>query len=207
MRIRRLGGEIYSRTRGLELSSGLLIAPTWRLNGSVGAERISYESFLGEGTLYAAQAGLNHALGQATRLRVDTGFRREVLDRDIHSWREYIAGVSIRREFPRGFVVTVGPSYRRREYGAPILIYGPEARQDETVVGRIAVSNRHIELFGFMPEITVRHEVGRATWISTTTTAAWWSWRWCGRSSRPRPARDRVAPSGQGQCWGLIPNG
>ena len=158
-RSRHLGGETYSRARGLELSSGLLIAPTWRMSGSVGAERISYESFLGEGAIYAAQVGLAHALGQATLLRVDTGFRREVLDRDAYSWREYIAGVSIRQELPWGFVVTAGPSYRWREYGAPLLVYGPEARRDETVAGRIAVSNRHIELFGFMPEITVRHEV------------------------------------------------
>lgn len=156
---RQLGGETYSRAGGFELSSDLLLAPTWRMSGSVGAERISYESFLGEGAIYAVQAGLAHALGQATLLRVDTGFRREVLDNDAYSWREYIAGVSIRQELPRGFVVTAGPSYRWREYGAPILVYGPDARRDETVAGRIAVSNRHVELFGFMPELTVRHEV------------------------------------------------
>ena len=156
---RQLGGETYSRAGGFELSSDVLIAPTWRMSGSVGAEWISYESFLGEGVIYAAQAGLAHALGQATLLRVDTGFRREVLDSDARSWREYIAGVSIGQELPRGFVVTAGPSYRWREYGAPLLIYGPEARREETVAGRIAVSNRHIELFGFMPELTLRHEV------------------------------------------------
>ena len=156
---RQLGGETYSRAGGLELSGNWLIAPTWRLSGLAGAEWNSYETFLGEGALYTAQVGLSHALGQATLLQADAGWRREVLDSDAYSWREFIAGFSVAQELPRGFVVTAGPSVRWREYGAPLPVYGPDARQDETVAGRVTVSNRHIDLFGFMPEITVRHEV------------------------------------------------
>ncbi len=156
---RLLGGETYSRAGGVELSGDWLMAPTWRLSGSVGAEWNSYETFLGEGALYTGQVGLAHAFGPATLLRADTGFRREVLDSDTYSWREFIVGLSVAQELPRGFVVTAGPSFRWREYGAPLPVYGPDARQDETVAGRITVSNRHIDLFGFMPEITVRHEV------------------------------------------------
>ena len=156
---RQLGGETYSRAGGLELSGDWLMAPTWRLSGSVGAEWNSYETFLGEGALYTAQVGLSYALGQATLLQGTAGWRREVLDSDAYSWRELIVGLSVAQELPRGFVVTAGPSYRRREYGAPLPIYGPDARQDETAAGRITVSNRHIDLFGFMPEVTVRHEV------------------------------------------------
>ena len=156
---RRLGGDTYSRAAGLELSGDWLLTATWRLSGSVGAERVSYETFLGEGALYAAQVDLSHALGRATLLRATAGWRRESLDSDAHSWRELIVGVSVARELPGGFVVTAGPSFRRREYGAPIPIYGPEARRDETLAGRITVSNRRLDLFGFMPEITVRHEV------------------------------------------------
>ena len=156
---RQLGGETYSRAGGLELSGDWLMAPTWRLSGSVGAEWNSYETFLGEGALYTAQVGLAHAVGPTTLLRADTGFRREVLDSDAYSWREYIVGLSVAQELPRGFVVTAGPSYRWREYGAALPVYGPDARQDETVAGRITVSNRHIDVFGFMPEFTARHEV------------------------------------------------
>ena len=156
---RRLGGDTYSRAAGLELSGDWRLAPTWRLSGSVGAERVSYETFLGEGALYAVQADLSHALGRATLLRATAGWRRESLDSDAHSWRELIVGFSVGQELPGGFVVTAGPSFRRREYGASIPIYGPEARRDETLAGRITVSNRQLDLFGFMPEITVRHEV------------------------------------------------
>ena len=156
---RQLGGETYSRAGGVELSGDWLMAPTWRLSGSVGAEWNSYETFLGEGALYTAQVGLSHALGQATLLQGIVGFRRENLDSDAYSWREFIVGLSVAQELPRGFVVTAGPSYRWREYGAPLPIYGPDARQDETIAGRITVSNRHIDLFGFMPEVAVRHEV------------------------------------------------
>jgi len=155
---RELGGDTYSRALGLTLSSDWLIAPAWRLSGSLGAERVSYETFLGDGTIYAATLGLGHAFDQATLLRADASARREDVESDAYSWREYVVELSASRELPAGFVVTAGPSYRWRAYGAPLLSLSREAREDETLAGRITVSNRHIEMFGFMPEITVRYE-------------------------------------------------
>ena len=55
-------------------------------------------------------------------------------------------------------MLAAGPSYRWRKYGAPLPAFGPNARQDRTLAGWIKISNRYIELFGFMPEITIRHE-------------------------------------------------
>ena len=157
-RMRRLGGATYNRATGLELSGNWMIGPAWRLTGSVGSERVTYESFLGTGRIDALQLGLSHALDRATLLRANTGFRREILDEDAYSWREYIVGFTAKRELPLGFVLTAGPSFRWREFGAPRPILGPEARQDRTLAGHITTSNRHVELFGFMPEVTVRHE-------------------------------------------------
>ena len=157
-RVRRIGGDTYSRTTGLELSGNWLIAPTWRLSAALGGERIAYESFLGDGRIYSAQVGIAHAVGRATLLQGDTAFRREILDRDAYSWREYIVGISASREFSWGFVLSAGPSYRWRKYGAPLPVYGPDARRDRTLAGRMTVSNRYVQLLGFMPEITVRHE-------------------------------------------------
>ena len=157
-RARRLGGEIYSRAAGVELSGNWQVAPAWRLSAAVGGERISYETFLGEGNMYSTQVGLAHALGRATLLRADGVFRREALEREAYSWREFIVGASATRELPRGFVATVGSTYRLRRYDSPIAAFGPEARRDRTLAGRVKVSNRHIELFGFMPELTVKHE-------------------------------------------------
>ena len=155
---RELGGDTYSRALGLTLSSDWLIAPAWRLSGSLGAERVSYETFLGDGTIYAATLGLGHAFDQATLLRADASARQEDVESDAYSWREYVVELSASRELPAGFVVTAGPSYRSRAYGAPLLSLSREAREDETLAGRVTVSNRHIEMFGFMPEITVRYE-------------------------------------------------
>ena len=157
-RARRLGGEMYSRAAGIELSGNWQVAPAWRLSAGVGGERISYETFLGDGTMYSTRVGLTHALGRATLLRADGVFRREAVDSEAYSWREFIIGASATRELPKGFVVTVGPTYRLRRYDSPIAAFGPEARQDQTLAGRLKVSNRHIELFGFMPELTFRHE-------------------------------------------------
>ena len=157
-RIRWLGGESYSREIGVELSSDWLIAPAWRLSGSVGGERVSYETFLGDGHSYATHLGLIHALEKATLLRADTSFRREILDQDAYSWREFGVSLSAKREFPLGFVLSAGPSYGWREYGAPLPAFGSEPRLDRTLAGQVRVSNRHVELFGFMPEVTIRHE-------------------------------------------------
>ena len=157
-RARRLGGEMYSRAAGIELSGNWQVAPAWRLSAGVGGERISYETFLGDGNTYSTRVGLTHALGRATLLRADGAFRREAVDSEAYSWREFIIGASATRELPKGFVVTVGPTYRLRRYDSPIAAFGPEARQDQTLAGRLKVSNRHIELFEFMPELTFRHE-------------------------------------------------
>ena len=157
-RARRLSGEMYSRAAGIELSGDWHVAPAWRLSAAVGGERIFYETFLGDGNMYSTQVGLAHALGPATLLRADGAFRREAVDSEAYSWQEFIIGASATRELPRGFVVTAGSSYRLRRYDRPIAAFGPEARQDRTLAGRMKISNRHIELFGFMPELTVRHE-------------------------------------------------
>ena len=157
-RFRWLAGESYSRATGVELSSDWLMAPTWRLSASVGGERISYDTFLGDGHSYGTYLGLSHAVAKATLLRADTSFRREILDREAYSWRAFTLGVSVKREFPRGFVLSAGPSYRWREYGAPLPVFGPKARLDRTLAGQVKVSNRHVSLFGFMPEVTIRHE-------------------------------------------------
>ena len=155
---RWLGGDVYSRAVGLELSGNWLAAPTWRLGMSLGRERITYETFLGDGHIDSLGLEVAYALGQATLLRADTVMRRELLDRDAYSWREIIVGFTASRELPRGFVVSGGPLYRWREYGAALPALGPEAREDRTLGGRITVSNRHITLAGFMPELTLRYE-------------------------------------------------
>ncbi|MCY4549857.1 MAG: surface lipoprotein assembly modifier [Defluviicoccus sp.] len=157
-RQRWLGGEAYSHALGAALSGNWLIGEGWRLGASLGRERIDYETFLGGGNIDSAGLNLSHALGSATLLRAETALRRERLGSDAFSWREILVGLSASRELPLGFVLSGGPIYRWREYDAPIPLYGPNARRDRTLAGRITVSNRNVELFGFMPELTLRHE-------------------------------------------------
>ena len=122
--LRQLGGDTYSRAFGLGLSGNWRLAPAWRLNAGVSAERISYESFLGDGNIYGARLGLSHAFGRSTLLRADTSYRREALTSEAHSWRELSVGFLVARELPRGFVVSAGPSYRWRRYDRPVPIFG-----------------------------------------------------------------------------------
>ena len=153
-----LGGDTYSRAAGLRLSSDWLVAPAWRVRTSASAERIWYETFLGDGQAFGAQLGLSHAFGRATLLHGDASVRREDIDSETNSYKEFALALAAAREFPLGFVVSAGPSHRWRWYDEPARTLGPDARKDRTLAGQVKVSNRHIELFGFMPEITLRHE-------------------------------------------------
>ena len=117
-----------------------------------------YETFLGNGDGYGAQVSVTRAFGQATSVRVDTAVRRESVESKANSWRQLVVGVSVTRELPGGFVATVGPSYQWRHYDRAIPIFGPNARRDRTLTGRISISNRNFEVFGFMPEVTARRE-------------------------------------------------
>ena len=155
---RWLGGDTYSRALGIDLSGNWVIGDAWRLGASLGRDWNDYKTFLGEGTIDSVGVNLTHALGKATLLTADTAFRRETLDEDGYSWREFLVGLSASRELPWGFVLSGGPIYRWREYGAPLASLSREARRDRTLAGRITVSNRNIEVLGFMPEITLRHE-------------------------------------------------
>ncbi len=155
---RWLGGNDYSRAHGAELSGNWTVSPTWRLGASLGREWNEYETFLGDGHIDSFGLDAAHALGKATLLRGETALRRETLDEDAYSWREVILGLTVSRELPRGFVMSGGPVFRLREYGAPLPAFGPRARRDRTLGTRITVSNRYVSLAGFMPEVTVRHE-------------------------------------------------
>ena len=157
-RFRQLGGEMYSRAFGVRLSSQSLLTPEWRLSAGGSVERVSYESFLGDGHRYGAQLGLAHALGGAATVRADASFRRETVQSEANSWREYALGLSAARELPLGFVVSAGPSLRWRHYDAPSLTLGRDRRRDRTVGAHVKVSNRNVEFLGFMPELTLRHE-------------------------------------------------
>ena len=157
-RQRWLGGDDYSLSYGTELSGNWTVAPTWRLGASLGREWNEYETFLGDGHIDSLGLDLAHALGKATLVRGETALRREALDKDAYSWRELVVGLTVSRELSRGFVVSGGPVFRLREYGAPLPVFGPKARRDRTLGTRVTVSNRYVSLAGFMPEITVRHE-------------------------------------------------
>ena len=158
---------MYSRAAGIALSGNWHVAPAWRLSAAVGSERIFYETFLDDGNMYITQVELAHALGRATLLRADGAFRREAVDSEAYSWREFIVGTSATRELSRGILATTGSTYRLRRYDRPIAAFGPEARQDGTLAGRMKVSNRHVELFGFMAELTVSHERRSSNLIPT----------------------------------------
>ena len=95
--------------------------------------------------MYSTQVGLleAHALGRATLLRADGVFRREAVEREAYSWREFIVGTSATRELPKGFVATVGSTYRLRRYDSADRRLRPRgAAVDRTLAGRVKISNR-----------------------------------------------------------------
>ena len=154
---RWLKRKIYSRSHGLGVSGNWLIDPTWRLGASLDREWVEYKSSLGDGNIDSVGINLAHALGRATQVQGDVLWRREKIDSKADSWREYIVGLSVSRELPRGFVVSGGPTWRWRKYEERLNIHR-RARDNRTRAIRATLSNRNIEWFGFMPEFTLRRE-------------------------------------------------
>ncbi len=157
-RRRWVGGDLYSRARGVALAGGWAVGPAWRLGASLGRERIDYAGFLGAGRIDSAGVDLAHAPGRATLLRAEAGWSRETLESDAHSWTAFFVGLSAERELPLGFVAGGGVSHGWRRYGAPQLWLGPDARRDRTLAAWLTLSSRHVELLGFTPELTLRRE-------------------------------------------------
>ncbi len=153
----RLGGEVSGRELGGELSGSWNIRPAWRLEWAAGSGRTDYAGVPGPGRLDSARAGVSHVLSQSVTVGADIGLRRERLERGFDSWRESRFGAYAAFELPRGFLVRAGPGFVLRAYDAPFLPLGPDARRDATVAGHVTVSNRRLDAFGFMPEVTLRH--------------------------------------------------
>ena len=163
LEFRRLGGKKYSSSTGLGLSASWMAMPAWSVDGAAEAARISYEGVLGRGTAYGLRTQVSHAAGRAVRMDLHAVARREAVDLAKWSWREWGAGISMTVELPRGFVIGVGPTWRWRVYGAADPAFGEKARRDRSWAGHVGVSNRHVDVFGFMPRATLRHERRRST--------------------------------------------
>ncbi|WP_419906622.1 surface lipoprotein assembly modifier [Hoeflea sp.] len=158
VRQRWIGGDVYSRSAGLRVSGSRTLSPVWRLRWSLGRAWTDYEGYLGRGHTDTAGFGIAHALGGVTVLRANAGWRRETLDKDYWSWREFSLGLSAESELPRGFVAGAGLRVDRRDYGAPRPLFGPQARRDTTYALWTTLSNRNIDIGGFTPQLTLRHE-------------------------------------------------
>ena len=155
---RWIGGDVYSRGAGVKLSGERTLSPAWRLGWSLGREWTDYTGYLGNGYTDSASFDIAHALGGVAVLRANAGWRRETLDEDYWSWREFSLGASAETELPYGFVAGGGLRFDWRDYGAPRPLFGPDAREDLRQAWWTSLSNRHIEWGGFMPQVTFRHE-------------------------------------------------
>ena len=158
-RVRRLDDKVYSRAGGLKLSGIWLPLQNLRLEGSGSAERIFYVNpATGDGSYKSVSLGASRALTTSTQLHGSIGYTRERVDERSRSWKEGSVSFNLTQEFPKGFVVTLSPTYQQRLYDIPILAYSRERREDKRYIGRLKLSNRSIELFGFMPTFSVVHE-------------------------------------------------
>ena len=158
-RVRRLDDKVYSRAGGLKLSGVWLPDRNLRLDGSASAERIFYVNpATGDGSYKTVNLGASRALTSSTQLHGSVGYTREKVDARSRSWKEGWVSFNLTQEFPMGFVVTLSPTYQQRLYDIPILAYSRERREDKRYIGRLKLSNRGIELFGFMPTFSVVHE-------------------------------------------------
>ena len=162
---RRSAGRTVSRGLGPRLEGGLRIGERLWLGG--GIERIerrhrTARSFDGPRT--DLDFDLAFSATPAITLGARGGWQRSRTERPASSSRTRRIGGFVAADLPpvlgvTGFGVALFHDVLFTGYDeADYFAITPEAREDRTSISRLSASNDHIELFGFVPALTLVHE-------------------------------------------------
>ena len=161
----RWSAKPVSRGLGPRLEGGLRLGERLWLGG--GIERIERRhrySPLSDGPRTDLDLDLSFAATPAITLGARGGWQRARAERPNLSSRTRRLGGFIAADLPpvlgvTGFHAALFHDVLFTDYdepGYPLII--PDAREDRTSITRLAASNDHIELFGFVPALSLVHE-------------------------------------------------
>ena len=160
-------GKPVSRSLGPRLEGGLRVGERWWLGGGIERiERRHDRARLNDGPRLDLDLDLSFAATPAVTLGARSGWQRSRASaerRDLHSRTRRLGGF-IAADLPpvlgvTGFHAAVFHDVLFTGYDEPgHFLITPDAREDRTSITRLSASNDHLELFGFVPALSLVHE-------------------------------------------------
>jgi len=152
------GGQNYYSGGGMRVEGKTTLNPRLQLDGAVAVQQLNYSSDYSSytGPVTTITSGATYGLDAQSFMRLDTGIIHEQTDVSAFRDTQYFIGPSYYRELPEGFIGNLGVNADFAYFDAPLEAFGV-TRHDTTLNYQVGVSNRKLNLFGFMPVVTYVH--------------------------------------------------
>jgi len=155
---RWLGGQDYYTGGGGRVEGKTTLTPRLQLDGAVAVQQLNYSSNFSAftGPVTTLSTGATYGLDAQSFVRLDGAVIHEQTAVAAFRDMQYYIGPNYYREFPHGFTGNLGVNADFAYFDAPLAAFGVK-RHDTTMNYQVGVSNRTINLFGFMPVVTYIH--------------------------------------------------
>jgi hypothetical protein len=151
------GGQDYYWGVGGRVEGKTSLSPRWLLTGSIDVQKLTYDMQpLQTGPVTTVSSGVTYGIDAVSFVRMDGALIHEQTREQAFRDTQYFFGPTYYREFSHGFGVNLGVNVDFARYDAPLAAFDT-TRRDTTVNYQVGVSNRNVNLFGFMPVVTYIH--------------------------------------------------
>jgi tetratricopeptide (TPR) repeat protein len=149
------GGAGYSRGIGGRITTRTRLMPRLILGGSVDLYQMTYDRALSlDGPQFALGTFLTYRLDARSAIRLDVAYLREWTRSKPNRNNRYVMAAQYTRHLPWEFVIDLSGSLGIVRHDAPYPAFGA-TRRDVTARYDIGLSNKHLDLFGFTPVISL----------------------------------------------------
>jgi tetratricopeptide (TPR) repeat protein len=152
------GGQDYYTGGGGRVEGKTTVSPRLQLDGAVAVQQLNYTPAYAAytGPVTTLSTGATYGLDSASFVRLDGAVIHEQTAELPFRDTQYYIGPNYYRELPHGFIGNIGFNADFAYFDALLPIFGV-TRHDTTLNYQIGVSNRTVNLFGFMPVVTYIH--------------------------------------------------
>ncbi len=150
-------GEPYSWSGGGRVDGETILDPRWTLDGWIDVEKVEYDTIpLLNGPVAAVDVGATYGIDVASFVRTDVTITREQTAEPSFRDMQYLLSVSYYHDLPYGFGVLIGAGGGLARYDQIEEAFGA-TRHDVTAIYRCGLSNKQLNLFGFIPVVNYTH--------------------------------------------------
>ena len=152
------GGQDYYTGGGGRVEGKTTLSPRLQLDGSVAVQQLNYTQAYSPytGPVTTVSTSATYGIDAVSSVRMDAAVIHEQTAELSFRDTQYYFGPNYYREFPHGFIGNFGVNADFTYFDAPLAAFG-ETRHDTTINYQVGVSNRTVNLFGFMPVVTYIH--------------------------------------------------